>query len=222
VIFAGRDKSKDPPPTADNKEYRDVQSCKGGNNPMLSAITTVLAALAVVGLVLYVVGFYNSGIALDHTAAKEFANIESIMKQRHDELPKLVDACKAYMAHEQGVLATVNELRSAYQRAHDREEKVQVENALNRGVGAMRVVVEKYPELKANAQFEQINTRISALESILNNRREQFNQAVTHYNVFIGQFPALLLAPLFGWRGRSLLDTSGAETADNFPTPAES
>ncbi len=189
---------------------------------MLSAITTVLAALAVVGLVLYVVGFYNSGIALDHTAAKEFANIESIMKQRHDELPKLVDACKAYMAHEQGVLATVTELRSAYQRAHDREEKVQVENALNRGVGAMRVVVEKYPELKANAQFEQINTRISALESILNNRREQFNQAVTHYNVFIGQFPALLLAPLFGWRGRSLLDTSGAETADNFPTPAES
>ncbi len=183
---------------------------------MLSSITGVLAVLAVLGVVLYVIGVYNSGIALDKTAAKEFANVESVMKQRHDELPKLVDVCKAYMAHEENVLTAVTRLRSAYQGVDDAEQKVQAENALNRGVGAMRVVVEKYPELKANDQFGQINTRISALERILNDRREQFNQAVTYYNVFIGQFPVLLLVPMFSWRTRSLLDISSEQTADNF------
>lgn len=183
---------------------------------MLSIVGGVLALLLVLGLALYVIGLYNSFIALDRTLAREFSNMESVMKQRHDELPKLVDACRAYMTHERTVLENVIRLRGGFDQAPDTEHKVRAENALNRNLGKVRAVAEGYPDLKAGAQFQVINGRITALETVLADRREQFNQAVTHYNIFIGEFPALLVAALFRWRRKTLLEVPAADRSDDF------
>lgn len=185
---------------------------------ILSTVTWVVIGLLVAGLVLYVVGVYNSVISLDRSVNQVFGNLESVMKQRHDELPKLVNTCQAYMEHERGLLEKITELRSGFEQASDSDQKVRIENDLNKMLGKLNVAVENYPDLKASQQFLQIHDRISALETTLNDRREQFNEAVTHHNVTIAQFPALLVAKLFSWQEKAILEISERDKTDN-PTP---
>jgi LemA protein len=165
-------------------------------------------------LILWVVGVFNSGISLGRTIDQSFGNIESVLKQRYDELPKLVNACEAYMAHEKSTLEELTRLRSAYRDARSVNEKVEVENALSSQLGKLRVTVEAYPDLKASQQFLQVHERITGLETTLNDRREQFNQAVTQFNIFIEQFPARLVTPMFGFRPRELLRIPQSEQAN--------
>jgi LemA protein len=184
--------------------------------------TVLWATLALVTLwaVLYVIGVFNSGVGLNRTIDKNFANIDSVLKQRFDELPKLVNACQAYMQHEQGVLGEVTRLRSAFEQAQSVDDKVRLENSLASQLGQLRVQVEAYPVLKADQQFLQINQRIAGLEASLNDRREQFNESVTSYNIFVEQFPARVFTGMFGFHHRALLETPEAEKANPklFPT----
>jgi LemA protein len=182
---------------------------------ILSTVVWVAVTLVVFGLILYVVGLYNSVVTLDRTVGQVFGNIESVMKQRHDEIPKLVNACRAYMEHEAGLLEQLTRLRSGFDRAASPEDKVAIENELSRLLGKLNLVWENYPVLKADAQFLQVHGRISSIETILNDRREQFNEAVTQHNVTIAQFPALLLAGVFSWKEKPILEIAAADKADN-------
>ncbi len=182
---------------------------------ILSTVIWVVAGLVIIGLILYVVGVYNSVVSLDRSVAQVFGNLESVMKQRHDEIPKLVDTCRAYMTHERELLEKITEMRSGFEKAGNQEEKVRVENELNRLMGKFNLVWENYPELKANEQFMQIHGRITNIETIINDRREQFNEAVTRHNVTIARFPALMIAGLFTWREKTLLEISDEDKKDN-------
>lgn len=171
--------------------------------------------LAVV--VIYTILTYNSLINIKHNVEKAWANIDVILKQRHDELPKLVDTCKHYMKHEQATLEKVILARArvhAAQETHDLAALGTAESVLRSGLGQLFAVAENYPELKADEHFRNLQHRISALENQIADRREFYNDSVNINNVRTQQFPDLIIAKLFGFEKASLLQFASAELQD--------
>ena len=162
-------------------------------------------ALVAVGVGLYMVGAYNQVVFSTQEADRAFANVDVSLKQRHDEIPRLVEICRGYMAHEKNVLETVASLRTQLQGAHDVDSKVVAENALTELLSRVFVLAENYPELKANELFLSLHTRLTDIENKIADRRELFNASVMGYNTLIESFPALMLARIFGWRARPML-----------------
>ena len=181
-------------------------------------VVWIVAGLAILSLVLYAVGLYNTFVRLAFANDRAFANIDSVLRQRHDEIVKLVNACQAYMEHERGVLEDLTRLRTGVDTAAGTEAKVRVENALTRQLDKLRMVWEGYPDLKASQNFLQAQGRMSTIETTLNERREFFNASATEYNTYIRQFPPLLFAPVLGFCKRSLLETPEELRAD-MPQP---
>ncbi len=177
-------------------------------------LVSVLGFVALT-VILYAVGVYNSVVRLARYIDKAFANLESFLKQRHDEIPKLVNACQAYMQHEQGTLRELTQLRTAFDKAKGTDEKIQIENQLNNALGRLKIAVEAYPALKASDAFVLAIQRFSALETSINDQRQLFNDAVTQHNVYIKSFPALLLAGSFGAGERALLEIPKEDQVDN-------
>lgn len=185
---------------------------------LADTVLWIVVGLAVAGLILYVAGLYNTFVRMALANDQAFANIDSVLRQRHEEIPKLVNACQAYMEHERGVLEDLTRLRTGIDTAAGTEAKVQAENALTRHLEKLRMVWEGYPDLKASQNFLQTQERMSAIETTLNDRREFFNASATEHNIYIRQFPPLLFAPLLGFSKRSLLETPEALRAD-IPAP---
>lgn len=172
------------------------------------------AAFVVVGVAGYLIGLYNSLIVVRQNIDKAWANIDVLLKQRHDELPKLIETCKGYMRHEQGVLEGIAKARTAFMSAPSIPEKTVAENELTRGLRQLFAVAESYPDLKANQNFLQLQGRISALENSIADRREFFNESVNVYNIRIRQFPDLFVAGMLGYGPRPLLEAPEADRQD--------
>ena len=182
----------------------------------MSMSTAVILGSVVLGLA-YGVLVYNGLVKLKHNIAKAWANIDVLLKQRHDELPKLVEVCRQYKQFEQATLARVTEARArvaAAREAHDVGALGAAEGLLRTGLGQIFAVAEAYPELKANEHFMQLQSRITALENGIADRREWYNEAVNVHNVRIEQFPDLLIARLFAFVAQPLLQFSSAEKTD--------
>ncbi len=180
-------------------------------------IVSLLALGLVVVALTYGVMIYNGLVQVKHAVAKAWANIDVLLKQRHDELPKLVETCKQYKQFEQETLQRVIEARSRVQAARERQDVPalgQAEGALRLGLGQIFAVAEAYPELKTNESFMQLQGRITALENGIADRRELYNEAVNINNVRIEQFPATLIAGLFRFEDKPLLEFASAEKAD--------
>ena len=176
----------------------------------------VFLGLVILALV-YGVVTYNGLVQLKHNIAKAWANIDVLLKQRHDELPKLVEVCRQYKQFEQETLARVTEARARVAKAreaHDVPALGAAENLLRAGLGQIFAVAEAYPELKANEHFMQLQTRITALENSIADRREWYNESVNLHNVRIEQFPDLIIARMFSYTEQPLLQFSVAEKAD--------
>lgn len=177
-----------------------------------------LVALAVLGLVaVYIAMIYNGLVSLKHAVAKYLANIDVLLKQRHDELPKLVETCRQYMQYEQATLENVITARSQVaqaQSAGDIQALGKAEGMLRAGLGQLFALAENYPALKADETFRHLQQRISGLENALADRRETYNEAVNNNNVRIEQFPDVLVARAFNFRAFELLQFSAGETAD--------
>lgn len=177
-------------------------------------VTLALVAitlLVVVGVVLYVVGAYNQVVYFAREADRAFANIDVSLQQRHDEIPRLVETCRAYMSHERSVLDNVISLRAQIRESSDVESKVVGENRLAQMLASVFVLAEDYPELKANELFLRLQKRLTESENEIADRRELFNASVTAHNTLIESFPAMALGWLFRWRVRSTL-VLGVET----------
>ncbi|MCB1914740.1 MAG: LemA family protein [Rhodocyclaceae bacterium] len=175
-------------------------------------LLSVLAAAA-----LYAIVIYNNLVRLKHNIAKAWANIDVLLKQRHDELPKLVEVCRQYKQFEESTLTRVIEARARVSDAraqHDVPALGAAEGLLRSGLGQIFAVAEAYPELKANEHFMQLQTRITSLENGIADRREWYNESVNVHNVRIEQFPDLLVARVLGFTGQPLLEFATAEKAD--------
>jgi LemA protein len=168
-------------------------------------------------VLIYGITLYNHLVNVKHAVAKAWANIDVLLKQRHDELPKLVEVCRQYKKFEQSTLQKVIEARSQVQSARERQDigaLGQAEGALRMGLGGLFAVAEAYPELKANEHFMQLQNRITGLENAIADRRELYNESVNIYNVDIEQFPAVMIANLFRYEAKPLLEFSSAEKTD--------
>ena len=168
----------------------------------------------VVSLIVYVVGLYNTFVRLSNNVDKAWSNIDVILKQRRDELPKLVQVCNSYMRHERETLESVTNARSAYGRSTSVDDKAKAENQLTSALGRLFAVAEQYPDLKANQQFLIAQQRISALENTIADRREFYNDSVNLYNISIEQIPAVWVAQQIGYPARPLLAVAQSERAD--------
>lgn len=168
-------------------------------------------------LLVYVVLIYNNLVSIKHNVSKAWSNIDVLLKQRHDELPKLVETCRQYMKYEQETLEKVMQARSSVasaQQQGDIGQLGQAEGALRLGLGNLFALAEDYPELKANETFQHLQARITGLENAIADRREFYNESVNINNVRIEQFPDVIIARMFNFKSFALLEFSVEETAD--------
>ena len=174
----------------------------------------LVLVFGIIVILVYVVGIYNTLVRLANHIDKAWSNIDVILKQRHDELPKLVQVCNSYMTHERETLESVTNARSAYSRSTNVDEKAKAENQLTRALGKLFAVAEQYPDLKANQEFLNVQQRISSLENTIADRREFYNDSVNLYNIRIEQLPAVWVAQQVGYRARPLLAVAQSDRQD--------
>ncbi len=174
--------------------------------------------LAVIAIVLfYSVGIYNGLVKLRESVKQAWSNIDVLLVQRHDELPKLVETCKRYMQYEQETLERVMKARSSVFQAAGRGDVPAVgaaESSLRAGLGQLFAVAENYPQLKADETFRHLQTRISQIEEAIADRRELYNSSVNLNNVRIHQFPDLVIARFFSFKEAALLEFSEEQKRD--------
>ncbi|TAK49899.1 MAG: LemA family protein [Xanthobacteraceae bacterium] len=164
----------------------------------------VLGIIAV--LAFWVFGIYNRLVAMGQRVSQSFADIDVQLKQRHDLVPNLVETVKGYATHEKSTFEEVVRARNA---AISAQGPAQVAAAENQLTGALRQLIalsEAYPELKANTNFQQLQTELSDIENKIAASRRFFNNAVQEYNTGIQQFPAVLFAATLGFARKEFFD----------------
>ena len=179
----------------------------------------VLAILAVfvitiIAVILYFVGLYNKLVIFKNNIDRSFSDIDVLLKQRHDELPKLIETCKGYMQYEQKTLQAVTEARTAFMRATTPAEKAQADNMVSGALKTLFAVAEKYPDLKANSNFMQLQSRITDLESKIAAQRGAYNEDVNAFNIRIAQVPANIVAGFMGLQPHALFQVAEADRED--------
>jgi LemA protein len=179
-----------------------------------AVLVLVTLALIGIGLVLYFAALYNGLVRLKNDIDKAWANIDVLLKQRHDELPKLIEACKGYMQYEQKTFQMIVEARSAYQSATTVQDKAQADNLVTGALKTLFAVAENYPDLKANNNFLQLQSRITGLEEKIADRREFYNDSVNIYNIRIQQLPNVAIARMMNFQPHELFRVTEEERRD--------
>lgn len=183
----------------------------------LQGVVVLVFGGALVTLLVYTVTIYNGLVRLGHLVSQAWSNIDVLLKQRHEELPKLVESCKQHKNFEVDALERVMQARTAAQSARmagDVKGVGEAETQMRAGLGSIFAVAEAYPELSADESFQKLLARISQIEESIADRREFYNDAVTVNNVRIEQFPDILVAKQFGFSQADLLEFEKAQTED--------
>ncbi len=168
----------------------------------------------IVGIVLYYVIIYNGLVAIRNEVDRAWSNIDVLLKQRFDELPKLVDTCKGYMKYEQETLLKIVEARSAWTKAQTVDQKLEANQLSASALKSLFAVAEKYPELKADQNFMQLQGRITQLETEIADRRELYNDASNTFNIRIAQIPDSFVARSLSYSPRPLFHAAAPERED--------
>ena len=166
----------------------------------------------IVVLVLWIIMIYNQLVAMRQRVGQAFADVDVQLKQRHDLIPNLVETVKGYAAHERGTLEEVVKARNAAMTAQGPAQQAQAENQLSGALRQLVALSEAYPDLKANQNFQQLQSELSDIENKIAAARRFFNNAVQEYNTGIQQFPAALFAASLGFSQRTFFDV-GEERA---------
>jgi len=164
----------------------------------------ILGVIVVVAL--WAVTLYNNLVAMVQRTNQAFADIDVQLRQRHDLIPNLVEAVKGYAGHEHGTLEAVVKARNAAISAQGPDQKVAAENMLTGVLRQLFALAESYPDLKASANFMQLQTELGDIENKLAASRRFYNNAVSEYNSGIQQFPAVLFASSFGFGLKQFFD----------------
>lgn len=183
---------------------------------------TLMIVIAAVIVLAYGVTLYNGLIAVKNNVLKAWGNIDVLLKQRHDEIPKLIKTCEAYMKFEKETLVKITDLRSSAMGAQGIATKAQKEGELTAALHRLFALAENYPELKSQASFQQLQGRISGLENQIADRREFYNESVNNYNIRIQSIPDNLVAGFMSLVPQEMFKASEAERADvaiNIQTP---
>ena len=173
----------------------------------------------IVVLVVYLIMTYNGLVAMRQRVNQAFADIDVQLKQRHDLIPNLVETVKGYAQHERGTLDDVIKARNSAMSAQGTAQVSAAENQLSGALGRLIALSEAYPDLKANANFQQLAGELSDLENKIASSRRFFNNAVQEYNTGIQQMPAALFAGTFGFTKKEFFDLGASRTeVETVPT----
>ena len=185
-------------------------------NPGLAA-ALLFALLLVVGVAAFMsVVTFNALVALRQQINKAWANIDVALRQRHDELPNLVEAVRGQMQFEQMTLQRVTEARAAWAPDAPIPAQATVSEATSRAIRGLFAVVERYPDLHSDANVMAIQAEVQRLEGIIADRRELYNDSVNRYNTRIAQVPGVFVASVLGWQRRPFFK---AEPGDEIRPP---
>src|SRR6202008_3942382 len=180
--------------------------------------STVIVLAVIVILIIWAIGVYNSLVSMRQRVNQAYADIDVQLKQRHDLVPNLVETVKGYAAHERGTLDEVVRARNAAVSAQGPAQQAAAENMLSRALRQLFALSEAYPDLKANANFQQLQAELTDIENKIAASRRFFNNTVSEYNTGIAQFPAALFAGMFGFGPREFFDVGEErKTLDQAP-----
>ncbi len=183
----------------------------------MSTGTLVILGLLLFGLLAFIGYFimiYNGLISLKENIKKSWSNIDVILKQRYDELPKLISVCESYTEFEKGILDRLMKAREKYFKARGVAKKSEASNEITAALQGIFALAENYPDLKSNKNFMQLQERISHLEETLADRREFYNDSVNNYNIRIKQIPDVFVAGMLNYRDEEMFKVSQKERED--------
>jgi LemA protein len=174
---------------------------------MRVAVIFILVIVAFgLGIAMWIYGTYNGLVNLDEETNKAFAQVDVVLQRRFDLIPNLVETVKGYAAHESGVFTAVTEARSRIGQATTPQARIDAENQLTGALSRLIMVAENYPQLKANQNFLALQDELSGTENRIAVERRRYNEAATEYNKKIRRVPGNMIAGMFGFQRRSLLE----------------
>ena len=171
----------------------------------------LIVAIVIIG---YIVTIYNGLIKLKNNIKKSWANIDVLLKQRSDELPKLIATVKGYMKHEKEVLENLTKARTNFLNANTVAETAAADNMISGALKSLFAVAENYPNLKANENFMQLQNRISGIENEIADRREFYNDSVNQYNIRIQSIPDVIVARMMGYTDEEMFEVAETDKQD--------
>ena len=177
----------------------------------MSTSTWIILGI-IAALIVWVIMIYNGLVAMRQRVNQSFADVDVQLKQRHDLIPNLVETVKGYASHERGTLEAVVQARNAAITAQGPAAQSQAETALSGALRQLFALSEAYPDLKANTNFQQLQTELSDIENKIAAARRFFNNSVQEYNTGIQQFPAALFASSFGFTPQVFFDLGETRT----------
>jgi LemA protein len=181
-------------------------------------VTTLLVlfvlVMIVAALIAYGIAIYNGLVGVKHQVDQAWSNIDVLLKQRHDELPKLIDVVRGHANYERDLIERITALRARTGSGGSDAQRLAAEDELSRGIGRLFATAEAYPDLKASTSYVELQRRISGLEEQIAHRREYYNAAVNLNNVRMEQFPDVLLIQRAGLVSRPLFAAEENERID--------
>lgn len=177
----------------------------------ITIVLSVIGAAILIALFGYIIMLFNNYVRLKNLVKKAQANIDVLLKQRFDELPKLIAAVKGYMKHESETLQNIADRRSQIM-SGGMASKAVASNQIQSALKSVFAVAEQYPDLKANESFKQLQERISSIETEISQRREFYNSSVNNHNIWVETFPNNMIGKMFGAKVKELFQTN--DTAD--------
>ena len=188
-----------------------------------SYVTLIVIVAVVLVLFFWIKGMYNSMVRTDETVSQAWAQVENVYQRRADLVPNLVATVKGYAEHESSTLEAVVEARAKATQAivdpstlseEELARFMSAQNELGTAIGRLLVSVERYPDLKANQNFLELQAQLEGTENRITVERQKFNEAARNYNVTIRRFPNNIFAGMFGFEKKGYFEASeGAEQA---------
>ena len=168
-------------------------------------IAIVIIAVVII-LILWLISKYNGFVKLRNMVREAFSTMDVYMKKRFDLIPNLVETVKGYAAFEKDTLQKVIQARSGIATATTPEARMENENMLSSTLRSLFAVAESYPDLKANANFMDLQRQLQQIEGEIANSRKYYNAVVRDYNTRIQMFPAVIVANMFGFKAENMFE----------------
>jgi LemA protein len=172
----------------------------------LAGIVLIIIVVVLVLLVLFVIGIYNALIRLRNQVDNAWSQIDVQLKRRHDLIPNLVETAKGYMKHERETFEAITKARSQAMGAKTVSESSKAEGLLGEALSKFMLVVENYPDLKANQNFLALQEELTGTENRISFARQSYNDQVLFYNNKIQMFPSNIIAGMFAFNKRDFFE----------------
>ena len=179
----------------------------------MNLILWIIVIILVIFIIVTLIHMYNNLVGLRNRVKNSYAQIDVQLKRRNDLIPNLVETVKGYAGHEKGVLEEVTKARSSVMNASTPQEASEANNQLTGALKSLFAVAENYPDLKANSNFQQLQTELRDTEDKISYARQFYNDVVLKYNNACQQFPSSMIAKIFGFKEEVFFEAPEAERA---------